>query len=318
VDRTHQDGTPEPHPLSDDATRVAHRLQELSVDQADRILRRAIELQVRAPGPDPAATLDTRMLEQIAEELDIDRTHVQQALLEELFRVNIAHPGPLDRLIVAAAITAHGAAPGSVAEVRRVVDTWMEAGEGMRKRAEDPSRTVWEQDKSFAAFARRVLRLSRGSQRLRSAAAITTSVRPATDDRQVVVVEADTSNMRLLALGLLAGAGVVGAAVAGVTGAVDPGGFGVDNVAAGVATVVGLGGGVLIGVKLWARRIRNALARAIDAIGSPHLIERTGSLPTSVRRLVDELWQGRATERSGIDRPGGDATPPGSHRDRAR
>lgn len=281
--------------MSDDAKRVADRLQELTADEAERVLQRAIELQTRAPGPNPAGTLDTEMLGQIADELDIDRTHLQQALLEELFRVETEDPTWVDRLIVDHAISGHGVAPGDVRAVREVVDAWMTNEEGMRKRAESSSRTVWEKDRGFGAVARKFLRLSRGSQALRTASSVTTAVRPATNDQQVVVIEADTRNLRRLALGLLAAAGGIGVAVAGSSGAIDANGFGLDNVAAGAVTTAVLGGGVLIGVKMWAQRIRDGVARAIDAIRSPHLVDRGTSLPSALRRFVDQF------RRVGVD-----------------
>ncbi len=284
-----RDHQPPSHELGADAKRVADRLQELSVDEAERVLQRAIELQTRGPGRDPGGTLDTVMLEQIADELDIDRSHLQQALLEELFRVQTEAPNLLDRVIVDDAMTVHGAAPGDMHQVRGIVDAWMVNEEGMRKRAENESHTTWERDRGFGAFARKVLKMSRGSQALRTAAGVTTSVRPATDDRQVVVIEADTRNLRRLALGLLAGAGAIGVAVAGSSGAIDAGGFGLDNVAAGAATTLVLGGGALIGVKMWAHRIRDGLTRAIDAIRSPHLVESGTSLPSALRRFVDQF-----------------------------
>jgi len=285
-----QDRRPQPSgELSSDARRVADRLQELSADEAERILQRAIELQTRAPGPDPAGTLDTRMLEQVADELDIDRRHLQQALLEELLRVQVAEPDWLDRLIVDDVMTAHGVAHGSPAQVGAVVDAWMVNHEGMRKRAESAARTVWERDRGFGAFIRKSLRMSRGKQALRTAAGVETAVRPATEDESLVVVEADTSNLRQLALGLLAGAAGLGVAVAAGTGAVDASGFGADNVAAGLATTAVLGGGVLIGVKMWAHRVRDGLHRALDAIRSPHLVDKGTSLPSTLRRVVDQF-----------------------------
>lgn len=278
-----------PPELSADARRVADRLQELSADEAERILQRAIELQTRGPGPDPSGTLDTKMLEQIPDELDIDRRHLQQALLEELLRVQVEEPDWLDRLVVDDVMTVHGLVAGSPAGVRTTVDAWMINHEGMRKRAENAARTAWERDRGFGAFVRKSLRMSRGSQSLRTSSGVETSVRPATDDEQLVVIEADTSNLRRLALGLLAGAAGLGVAVAAGTGALDASGFGVDNIAAGATTAALLGGGVLIGIKMWAQRIRNGLARALDAIRSPHLVDKGTSLPRALRRAVDQL-----------------------------
>lgn len=278
-----------PRELSAETRRIADRLQQLSVDEAERVLGRAIDLQVNAPGADPSGTLDTDMLARIAAELDIDERHLQQALLEELLRVETEAPGLLDRLLVPSAMTNHGPVAGDTAAVREVVDAWMVNHEGLRKRAENSAISKWEQDRGFGAFVRKSLKLSRGSRSLRTAAGVTTAVRPATDDQQVVVLEADTSNLRRLAVGLLAGAAAAGVAVTAGSAAVDATGFGLDNVLAGAGTFVLFGGGVLIGVKMWANRIRDGLGRALDAIRSPHLVERTTSVPSTVRRWVDQI-----------------------------
>ncbi len=289
MDRRESTPRPESHGPTPEARRVADRLQELSVEEAERVLERAIDLQLDAPGADPADTLDTDMLTRIAAELGIDGHHLQQALTEELLRVEIDEPGALDRLLVPQTLAAHGVVPGDAAAVRLVVDAWMANHEGLRKRAENAARTTWEKDQGFGAFVRRALRMSRGARALRTAAGVDSSVRAVADDQQVVVLEADTSNLRRLAVGLLAGAAAAGAVVAGTSGAVDPTGFGLDNLAAGAAAFAVLGGGVLIGMKMWARRIRDGLGRALDAIRSPHLVDMGTSVPRAVRRWVDQL-----------------------------
>lgn len=289
MDRQQSERKRRPQALGPEARSVADRLQQLSVGEAERVLERAIDLQVNSPGIDPADTLSTDVLARIAAELDIDQHHLQQALLEELFRVEIEEPGWLDRLIAPDAITAHGPVLGDTESVRRILDDWMVNHEGMRKRAENAAVTAWEKDQGFGAFVRKAMRMSRGKRTLRTAAGVTSAVRSATDDQQVVVLEADTSNLRRLALALLAGAAAAGGAVAVASGAVDPSGFGLDNAWAGAATTAILGGGVLIGIKMWAQRIRTGLARALDAIRSPHLIERGTSLPSAVRRWVDHV-----------------------------
>ena len=203
-----------PAELGPEARRVADRLQQLSVGEAERILERAIDLQINAPGADPSDTLNSDVLAQIAAELDIEQRHLQQALLEELLRVEVEEPELLDRLLVPDAITAHGPVAGDAASVRRVLDDWMVNHEGMRKRAENPAVTAWEKDQGLGAVVRKAMQLSRGKRSLRTAQGVTSAVREATDTQQVVVLEADTRNLRRLAVGLLAGATVAGAAVA--------------------------------------------------------------------------------------------------------
>lgn len=260
---------------------VADRLQELTVVEAERILERAIRLQTQASGSAPDL-IDTEMLGRIADELDIDRSHLQQALVEELLRLDSEDPGWIDRLVVPQAIAGQGVVAGSPTAVRGVVDTWLGRHEGLRKRADDGVTTRWERDGSLVTSARMKLRMARGSGVLRGTAGVTTRVRPVTDRHQLVSVEADTSHIRRLALGMLAAAVAGGALVTAGTGAVDPGGFGMDDVIAGAGIVAVAGGGVLIGFRMWASRIKEGVGRALDAIANPGLIEDRGSLPSMI------------------------------------
>jgi hypothetical protein len=271
--------------LSPEARLVADRLQQLSVPEAERVLERAIELETAAPGTGPGTAISTEMLARIAAELDIDVAHLRQALVEEMFRVQVEEPDLVDRLIAPRKVSVHGPVAGTEAEIRAVIDAWMGGREGMRKRAEDRSRTAWERDRSFAATIAHALSSSRGPGTLRKAAAVTTSVRPATDTEQVVVVEADTTNLRRLAIGLLAGAAATGAIVAGAATAFDPSGFGVGEAVAGLGTFAVLGGGVLIGVKMWARQMKDAVDRVLDAVRSPHLVAQPVTLPFGLDRI---------------------------------
>lgn len=271
--------------LSPQARLVADRLQQLSVPEAERVLERAIELQTAAPGAGPGSAISTEMLARIAEELEIDVAHLRQALVEELFRVHVEEPDLIDRLVAPDTVSANGPVPGTEAEVRAVIDAWMGGHEGMRKRAEDRSRTVWERDRSLASTIAHALSSSRGPGTLRRAETVTTSVRPATDVEQVVVVEADTGNLRRLAIGLLAGAAATGALVAGVGAAIDPSGFGVGPAAAGLGTFAVLGGGVVIGVRMWAGKMQDAVTRVLDAVRSPHLVARQAVLPFGLDRI---------------------------------
>jgi hypothetical protein len=285
---------------SAEARQIADRLQELSVDEAERVLERAIELQTRSPGGPPASTIDTQMLAAIAAELDIDAQHLQQAIIEELLRVETEAPGVVDRLLVPPRMTGHGVAPGDPPAVREVVDAWMVNHEGMRKLAETGSVSRWERDQGLGAAMRRHLRMSRGRRDLRTTAGVTTSVRPATDDQQIVVMDADTSNLRRLAIGLLAGSAALGGAAAAVGSGF---GTGLDGLVAGAGVFGVLASGVLLGVKMWAARVRDGLDRALDAIRSPHLVDRGTSIPSTLRRFVDGLRD--AGGRRGRDEPEG-------------
>jgi hypothetical protein len=268
---------------------IADRLQQLSVGEVERVLERAIELQTQAQGGAQREMLDTDRLGRIADELDIDRRHLKTALVEEFVRMHAEEPDAWDRWFVPSRIVAQRVVPGDAATVRQALDTWMASHEGLRKRTENPVRTEWEKDGSFFTAARMKLRMSQGSGALRSLKGVSHAVRPVTDDRHLVAIEADTSRLRQVAVALLAAGGAAGVAVAGASGAADPAGFGLDNVWPGTAVAAVVGGGAWLGVRIWARRVREALARAVDAVANPHLIRGLDSVPKMVRRFLDQM-----------------------------
>ena len=291
-----------PSAPSDGAAGVADRLQKLSVEEAERVLQRAIQLQSEAPDGTEPELFDTEMLGRVADELDIDQAHLRTALTEELLRVQGDDPDWLDRLLVAGSVSERRVVPGELSSVHDVVDFWMSKHEGLRKREENPARTIWEKDESLVTTARVKLRMARGSGALRTSGRVESAVRPVGADRQLVTVEADTGNVRRMAIGLLVASAAAGAGVAGATGAVD-GAFGLDNVAAGAAITGLLGGGIVLGVRMWASRLRSGLKRAVDAVANPQLLSQADTLPGALRRWfgqwrslgkdIGDEWDGR-------------------------
>jgi hypothetical protein len=275
--------------MPEDSSNVADRLQKLSVDEAERVLQRAIQLQSDAPDGTEPDLFDTEMLGRIADELDIDRAHLQTALTEELLRLEHEDPDWLDRLLVPENVAARRVVGGDPSSVRDVVDLWMSRHEGLRKREESRVRTIWEKDDSLVATARVKLRMTRGSGALRTSGSIESAVRPVGDDRQLVTVAADTGNVRRLAVGLLMASAAAGAAVSAATGAAD-GAFGLDNVAAGAAVSGLLGGGIVLGVRIWASRLKGGMKRAVDAVANPQLLAQVDSLPRTLRRWFGQ-WR---------------------------
>lgn len=284
-ERLTQQGAPNEEELS----AIADRLQQLSVGEVERVLERAIELQTEAHGGAQREMLDTDTLGRIADELEIDRRHLKTALVEEFMKMHAEEPDALDRWFVPGRIVAQRIVPGDAATVRKALDTWMASHEGLRKRTENPVRTEWEKDGSLLTSARMKLRMSQGSGALRSVNGVTHAVRPVTDDRHLVSIEADTSRLRQLAVALLAAGTAAGVAVAGASGAVDASGFGLDNVLAGAGVAAVVGGGAWLGVRMWAKRVRDALTRAADAVANPHLIRRIESVPRMVRRVFEQV-----------------------------
>ncbi len=271
--------------LSPEARQVADRLQAMSVPQAERILERAIELESAAPGPGPNSAMSAEMLAHIAEELGIDVKHLRQAVSEELMRVDTGAPSFLDRLLMPGTLVAHGPVAGSEAAVRQVVDAWMSNHEGLRKRAEVDGSVTWERDRSLGATIAHALGGNRGTGAVRRSRKVVTTVRPATDTEQVVVVEADIGVARATVVGLLVAAVGIGAAATGVSSLIPPTGVSAGDVAAGAVTFGLLGGGVLLGARMYVRRMRDALERVVDAVRSPHLVT-SPSLPFGLDRML--------------------------------
>jgi hypothetical protein len=267
---------------------VADRLQRLSGDEVERVLRRAIELQSETSVTEEPGYLDEAALERVAAELGIDATHLRRALAEELVRVEDEDPGFLDRVLGPQRLAVRRVAPGPADRARATLDQWMTRNEGMRKRSANPTGATWERDTSIVTKARMSLKLGGTSGALRTAAGVTDDVAAAGAERQLVTIEADTSNVRRIALAWLAGVAAAGAAAGAV-------GLGVeqtltDNVALGAGVLALGGGGVILGIRMWINRIRDALARAGDAVAHPDLIDSGDSLPRRIGRFIDE-WR---------------------------
>lgn len=267
---------------------VSERLQRLSSDDVERILERAIGLQMdsAAPGRD---AIDADALGRIADELGIDRRHLQQAMAEELVRIEEEDPGWLSRNLMPTSIAESRTVAAAPDRVRAVLDYWLANHEGLRKHTGNMEGATWHRDSNPITAIRTAFNLTQGDGSLRSTRSVSDSIKPLTVGNQVISVEADTSNLRQIAIGLLVGSGVVGAAAAGVSAGFDPGGFGVDNVFVGAGVAALAGGGVFLGFRMWAQKLRRGVARVADAVANPHLVQVAQSVPQKLSKFFDQL-----------------------------
>ncbi len=299
MDRQRDRKTPS-SPLDDaEASRVAQRLDELSMGEVERIIQRALEIQSESSHLAPEH-LDRETLRRIAAEMDISPEHLEQALVEELAAAGREDPGLLDLLFFPRHLAASGVADGAVAAVDATVNDWMAGHEGMVRRATRKGEVVWEKDPSLAASVRRGLRLSQATGDLRLASQVTTRVRPATEDRNIVSIDADVTPTRRLAIGLASTVLAFGAGVGVVVAAMTDGMAG-DVAAVGSTVAAGaLGfGAILLGFKMWAAKVRAAVERAVEAVTSPVEIAAPGSLREAVVNLVGQVWSGGGWRRRG-------------------
>jgi hypothetical protein len=276
-------------PSHEEVAAVAERLQQLSTGEVERVLRRAIELQTDTEYGSGDAGLDRAALRRVAAEIGIDPDHLEAALTEELLRVQAENPGLFDKLVAPGRTAVRSAVEGDPAVTREALDRWLGYHAGLRKRAQSKTGAVWERDASIVTAARMKLRAAQGSGALRTTAGIRDDVRALEPGKQIVTIEADTSNVRRIALAWLAGTAVVGAAAAAV-------GFGndttvIDNLGAGLGVVVLGGGGVVLGIRMWMERIRRALHRAVDAAANPEFLEATDPVSRGIGRILD-MWRG--------------------------
>ncbi|MCP3976953.1 MAG: hypothetical protein GY720_20895 [bacterium] len=267
---------------------VSERLQQLSSDDVEKILERAISLQMDSADPS-RDSIDPEALGRIADELGIDRSHLRRAMVEELARIDEEDPGWLSRNLMPNKIAESRTVAASPDRVRAVLDYWLGSQEGLRKHSSNVEGATWTRDGSPLTAIRTAFNMTQGDGSLRSVRAVTDTIKPLTVGNQVVSVEADTSNLRQLAIGLLIGSGVLGAAAMGISAGIDPGGFGAENVAAGIGVAAVAGGGVWLGFRMWGQKLRRGVARVADAVAHPHLVKVAESVPKRLARFVDQI-----------------------------
>ena len=245
---------------------VERPAEPVDLGAAERILTRAVELDGRVT-PDPGRpVLDARALESVAAELGMSTEAVRRAVAEHRAGLLDETPSPafLERVFVHDVLSADRVVTGRREGVEEACSDWLHRHEGLRVRRRLEDGAVWERDRKLLTAVRMKLRMGEGTGALRSGLQVRHRVRPLDGGEQRVTLEVGTRPLRRGAAWLVAGSAAVGAAV----------GLGVANAApdpqaalSGAATFALLGGGTWLGVRLWARRLREGLERALDGIG---------------------------------------------------
>ena len=250
----------------DGASGLADRLDALNMESVERVLRRAIELQLDDEhGPD---TLNPEHIERIAQEIGISSSHVRRALFEEATSSEQVAMTPLDRFLAPVRMKERTIVEGDLAAVANTVDTWLEKHEGLQKRRLHGHGIVWEKDPSPVASIRMGFGVGKGTGAMRSVGPVTNHLHSVEPTKHLVTLEADTSIIGRTAKGLLA-AGVGLSAVLTVVLLILGAGW---AALAGAAGALALFSGVAITTaKVWANRVRKGLVRALDAIRLPQV-----------------------------------------------
>jgi hypothetical protein len=237
------------------------------IDRAalERIIQRAAELQTAEQGPGEELTPDQVLA--LGREVGIPGRYLQQAMVEERTRLVTVQPaGTWERIAGPPRVTAQRAVPGTVAEIESALVRWMEEKELLCIQRRQPGRITWEPLGGMAAAVRRgAAAFNRGTAAMMLARSDTVSatVLALEPGRCHVTLVAEARRARAEYVGggaALAGAGVLGAGVMAVLGALLP------VMLIPVPLALGLGYGVARQYRPALARIQLGLERALDQL----------------------------------------------------
>jgi hypothetical protein len=235
------------------------------IDRAalERIIQRAAELQTAARDIGESLTQDEVLA--LGKEVGIPDRYLQQALLEERTRVVVPEPsGPWASLGGAAQVTTQRVVPGSPERVERALMQWMEQNEIFCIQRQQPGRVTWEPMGGMAAAMRRsaaAFGTGKRSFMLSRADTVSATLLPLEPGRTHVTLQATARRARAEYLGggaAVAGAGMAGAALMVVLGALLPMALLPVPVALGIGYVTARRYGPAL------QRIQLGLERALD------------------------------------------------------
>lgn len=238
--------------------------EPLSVDAVDRIIRRAVELQVEDDLALPS--LDERSLHRVARELGIEPGHLRRAVAEARTSLDRPEPSMLDRVLAPSSVVESSIMHGDRESVEARIGDWMHRQEGLRLRRKNPDGAVWERDPHVLTKLRMAMRMGRGSRVLRNSRKVAHRIQEIRADEQAVALEAETHTLRTVGASAVATLGAVASAGAAWGTAAGAPEIAIPAAVAGFA----LGSGAIIaGVKVWLGRVRDGLRRVLDSVSSP-------------------------------------------------
>lgn len=263
------------------ADAIAGRLDRLNADQAEAVIRRAIELTDEENERFEYGRLDADTLETVAAELGIPARHVQRAIAEQ--RVALHDPDDeasiIDRIFGITDLDEAAVVDGDRGDVELAMTTWMESHEGLRVKRHTVDGAVWMKDERPLTAIKMGLGMTHGSKTLRGTGEVEHAIRTIGEREHLVSMTVSKRLLRAVAvwgsLGIATVMGVLGL-VLGLTV-----GLGVGLAVALVGGGAGLAG-LWGGVRSWAGRVRDAVDRAVAAVIDP---DRSGVFDTLPGRL---------------------------------
>lgn len=239
----------------------------VTADQADKILRRAIQLQGEE-STRQVEPIDRDKLIRMAEELNVQPDFLLRALAEHHAGVGLDDRWEdlWERLLAPDRVVDTRIVRGTRAAVRGAAEDWFRVHEGLRPRSHHEDGILWERDSHPLTAIRMGLRLGQGTGALRDSRGVTHRVREIKPGEQLVSIEANSAGLRktgqtLLAAGAVATAGAVGIGSVAFGGPLEPG-----TIALALSTLTVFGGSTILGIRMAVKRLKRGIARALDAV----------------------------------------------------
>jgi hypothetical protein len=241
--------------------------EPVRADQADRILRRAIELQTDESSR-RVEPINRDKLVRMARELNVDPDFLLRALAEH--QAGALPEDRLDsfwqKLLAPDKVMATRIIKGDTNRVEAAAEDWFRNHEGLRPRRHLDDGILWEKDSHPITSIRMGLKLGQGTGVLRTSPGVTHRVREVKTGEQLVSIEADTARLRktgqtLLAVGIgaTAGAALVGSTIFG--GPLEPG-----TISLAASTGVVFTASTIFGIRAAFNRLKSGINRALDAM----------------------------------------------------
>jgi hypothetical protein len=185
---------------------------EFSRKALERIIQRAAELQ--AGERQTGDALSEREVMELGREVGLPARFVQQAMLEELTRVDTEDPTWITRFVGPAYVAAHRTIPGNRGDLEAALAHWMTEEELLTVKRRFKQQTSWEPRRDFFASLKRGLGLSGRRYVLSRTKEVAGEVLQLEDGWCHVSLRADLTNTRREHLG---GAAALSSAGAGMT-----------------------------------------------------------------------------------------------------
>jgi hypothetical protein len=254
----------------------------------ERVLARAAELQ--AGELDPGESISEDRLLEIAKEVGLAPHHMRQALAEERTRVSVpAETGAMARFAGVTHVVATRVVTGTPAEVLSGLDAWMQREECLTIKRRFPERIVWEEHRGFWMQVRRSMNMGGRGYVLARAHDVSATAVPVDEQRSLVRLEADLSNVRTGRLAAAGASATLGVAVGGTLLA-----LGFFPAAAIVPVLAGGASGYAVarshrGV---AARAQLALEQVLDRLETREPHPQPRALGHAIEALVDRATRG--------------------------